>query len=109
MPEHELLIWRADAQRLKHLRLQLRLVDSNATAADLHTVENHVVGFGTNLGKLFLVIEQRQVIGFRPRKRMVHRVPLVFLRAELEERKICDPEKIPEFFAGNEFLDLGYA
>src|SRR5438067_6119429 len=26
---------------------------------------------------------------------MMHRVPFVFLRTPLEERKICDPEKIP--------------
>src|SRR5882724_5456782 len=96
MAEEQSLIFRADAERFEHFRLQFWLVNSNAAAADLDTIQNDVVRFGANLWKL-LRLKQRHVFRFRSCKGMMHGVPFVFFRAPLEERKVCDPKKIPDF------------
>src|SRR6266700_161856 len=69
-------------------------MDSHAAAADLDAVQNNVVRFRTNFGKLLLV-EQREIFRSRSGERVVHRVPFVLLGAPLQQRKICDPKKIP--------------
>src|ERR1700719_4478659 len=94
-----------DAERLEHFVLQLLLIDSHAAATDLHAVQNHIVSLGSNLGK-FLRVKQRNILGFRPGEWMMHRVPFVFFCAPLEERKICDPEEMPDFAGRYEILHV---
>ena len=83
----------ADPEHFEHFFLQLRLVNSHAAAADLDAVENDVVGFRPNLGKFASLTSKRHVLGFRSRERMMHRVPFVFLRAPLQQRKIVTQRK----------------
>src|SRR6266446_7527429 len=66
-----------------------------SAAANLHAVEDDVVGFRASFRKL-LCFEQRQVFCLRPRKRMMDRVPFVVFRAPLHEREIRYPEEVPD-------------
>ena len=59
MAEHRLLIFLTDAEDSEHFRLQIRLVNSDAAAADLDAIQDDVVSFGAHFGVSFLV-EQRQ-------------------------------------------------
>src|ERR1051326_899670 len=83
-----------DPERFEHFVLQLRLIDSHAAAADLHAVQNDVIGLGANLRKFFR-FKQPHVLRFGTRERIMHPVPLVFLRPPFNKREVCDPEKIP--------------
>src|SRR5207245_6031420 len=69
-------------------------MDSHAAAADLDAVQNDVICFRANFRKLLLV-EQREIFRFWSRERVMHRVPLVLFGVPLQQRKICDPKKIP--------------
>jgi hypothetical protein len=55
MTKLRLPIFRADTESLEHFVLQFRLVNSHAAATDLDTIQNDVVRFGTNIGKLLFV------------------------------------------------------
>src|SRR4030095_5918560 len=105
MAELRFSSFRADPKRLEHFFLQLRFVDSHAAAADFHTVQDNVVSLRANLGK-FLRLKQRHVPGFRSSEWMMHRVPFVFVRTPFEKRKVCDPEKIPDFASRHKLLYL---
>src|SRR5260370_36706278 len=105
MAKLRLTIRRADAERLEHLALHPRLVNTKAAAADFHSVQDDVISLGANLGK-FLCLKQRHVLGFRTSERMMHRVPFVFVRAPFEKRKICDPKEIPDFTSGHKLSHL---
>src|SRR5437762_13300331 len=94
MTEHRLSILRADAERLEHFFLQLRLMDSHAAAADLHAVENDVVSFRTALGKFVPIVQERKVLRFGSGVRMMDRVPFVGFSAPLHQRKISYPEAL---------------
>ena len=96
-------IVRFDTERLEHFVLQFRLVDSHAAAANLNAVQNHVISLSANFGKFFF-FKQQHVLGFRPGEWMMHRVPFVFIRTPFEERKIYDPEEIPDFAGRHELL-----
>src|SRR5207249_8424980 len=100
-----LSIFRADTERFEHFFLQLRLMYPNTAAADLDTVEHNIVGLGANFPKL-LCLKQRNVFRFWSCERMMHRVPFVFLGAPFEERKICNPEEIPDFGSRRKLLHL---
>ena len=91
MPKHRLLILFAYTERLKHFFLQVWLMNSHAAAADLHAVEHNVVSFRADLGEFVFIIEQRHIFRFGPREGMMHRVPLVLLRTELQKRKVVNP------------------
>src|ERR1044071_380015 len=81
-------------ERLEHFFLQRRFIDSHATAANLNAVQNNVVSLGPNLGK-FLRLKQRHILRFRSSEWMMHGVPFVVLSTPFEERKICNPKKVP--------------
>src|SRR2546430_15815185 len=100
MTNHCLSILRADAERLEHFFLQLRLMDSHAAAADLNAVENNVVSFRTDLGKFVPIVQERKVLRFGSGERMMDRIPFVVFSAPLHQRKICYPEEIPDVRAG---------
>src|SRR5437762_7061491 len=88
-------IRQADTKNLEQFVLQRRLVNTNATAADFHTVQDDVISLSANLRK-FLRVKQRHVLGFGSSEWMMHRVPFVFVRTPFEKRKVCDPKKIPD-------------
>src|SRR5215472_3512694 len=94
MAELRFSSFRADPKRCEHFFLKLRFVDSHAAAANLDAVQNNVVSLGANLGK-FLCLKQRLVFGFRSGEWMMHCVPFVVVSAPFQERKVCNPEKIP--------------
>src|SRR5204863_3343965 len=96
MTEHRLSILRADAERLEHFLLQLRLMDSHAAATDLNAVENNVVSFRTDLGKFVRIVQERKVLRFGSGERMMDRIPFIFFRAPLHQRKIRHPEEVPD-------------
>src|SRR6185369_3111596 len=105
MAKEKLLFLFADPEDAEHFRLQLRLMDADAAAADLDSVQDHIVGFGPHLG-ITLLVEQRQVFGFRPGKGMMNGVPLVGRGVELEERKLRYPKKVEYLRAFRQALDL---
>ena len=92
-PNKYLLIFVADAEHAEHFLLQIRFVNPNAAAADLDAIQDNVVSFGAHFAE-FLLVEQRHIFRFRSGKRMMHRVPFIFLGAPLQERKIGHPKKI---------------
>ena len=49
--EKILLVWR-NAEHFKHLRLQFTLVNPNAPAPDLYSIENDIIGLGANFTEL---------------------------------------------------------
>src|SRR5204862_4325251 len=98
-----LLILCVNSERREHLLLQLPLVNTNAAAADFHPVKNDVVRLGTDVWKC-LGLKQRHVLRFRSCEWMMHGVPFVFLRAPFKERKICYPQKVPDFSGRGELL-----
>src|SRR5438270_10538186 len=100
MTEHRLSILRTDAECFEHFLLQLWLMDSHAAAADLHAVEHDVVSFRTDLGKFVPIVHERKVLGFGSGERMMDRIPFIFFRAPLHQRKIRYPEEIPDVRAG---------
>ena len=101
-----LLIFLAHAERRENLRLQLRFVNPDAAAAQLHAVQDDIVRFRAHLAEL-LRFEFRDVLGLRPGERMMHRVPFVFLGAESHERKVGHPEKVELAGARGQLLHLG--
>jgi len=120
MTEHRLSILRTDPKCFEHFLLQLRLMDSHAAASNLHTVEDDVVSFRTDLGKLVPIVQERNILRFGSGERMMDRVPFIFFGAPLQQREIRYPEEVPDVRAGvragrafnrgaKQVLDLGNA
>ena len=108
MAKHDLLVFLVHTEDREHLRLQVRLVNPDAAAADLDAVEDDVVGLGAHFAVAFF-FEQREVVGVRAGERMMDRVPLVFRGVELQEREIGDPEEIELLRVFRQALDFGDA
>src|SRR5437870_9539014 len=75
-------------------------MDSHAAAADLNAVENNVVSFRASLGKFVPIVQERKVLRFGSGERMMDRIPFIFFRAPLHQRKIRYPEEVPDVRAG---------
>src|SRR5438874_13800341 len=75
-------------------------MDSHAATADLNAVENNVVSFGADLGKFVPIVQERKVLRFGSGERMMDRIPFIFFRAPLHQRKIRYPEEVPDVRAG---------
>src|SRR5438552_13299265 len=75
-------------------------MDSHAATADLNAVEHDVVSFRTDLGKFVPIVQERKVLRFGSGERMMDRIPFIFFRAPLHQRKIRYPEEVPDIRAG---------
>src|SRR5205823_10358389 len=112
MAKLRLLLFCAYAEGFEHFRLQLRLMNADAAAADFDSVSDYVVGIGAHFAEFFL-LKQRKIFGFRSGEGMMDRVPFIFLGAPLHQRKICHPEKVQVraglAFNRSQTLDFRYA
>ena len=79
-----------ETKYLEHLLLKLPIVDTKRATANLNTIADKVVSYGTNL--LRSSIKQRYVIGIRHRKRMVCCHQALFLITPLEKREVNNPK-----------------
>ena len=70
--------------------LQLAVVDTDGTATHFNTVDNHIVGIGTNSSRIG--VKQRNVFRLRRGERMVHSIEALVFFAPLEEREIDHPQ-----------------
>ena len=93
--EAELLLrlLRCEAKLLEHLLLNVSLVDTNRTTAELCTVEDDIVCLRT-YGAL-IGIDHREVLLHRHRERMMHRLVTAELIGPLEHRELGYPEELP--------------
>ena len=80
-----------EAQTFEDQRLQLRIVNTDRTAADLGAVADEVVGVGAHASRIAL--EVLHVLGFGRREGVVHGVEALRLVVPLEHRKIHDPQR----------------
>lgn len=79
-----------ESEHLKHLLLQLRVVDTERTAAHLDAVADEVVGLGAHL--LGMLVQEREIVGVGHGEGMVGGHEALLLVAPLEEREIDDPQ-----------------
>lgn len=79
-----------ESEHLKHLLLQLRVVDTERTAAHLDAVADEVVGLGAHL--LRMLVQEREIVGVGHGEGMVGGHEALLLVAPLEEREIDDPQ-----------------
>ena len=77
------------AEHLEQPRLHLRVVDTDAAAADLVAVDDQVVRLGLHLARVGF--QQRQVLVPRGRERMVVGRPALLLLVPDERREVDDP------------------
>ena len=93
--EAELLLrlLRCEAELLKHLLLNVGLVDTNRTTAELCTVQNDIVCLRAN--RALIGIDHREVLLHRHRERMMHRLVTAELVRPLEHRELGDPKELP--------------
>jgi len=86
----QLRILGTDAEQRQHLSLQRRVVDTNAPAAELQSVQHDVVRERTHfLGRR---IEQLEIVRVRRREWMMHRAQRAVLLAT-EQWEIRDPQE----------------
>ena len=76
---------------LEHARLEFRIVDADAAAAELGAVEHDVVGLRAHL--FGIAVEQRHVFGLGRGERVVHADEAAFVVA-FHQRKIDDPREL---------------
>src|SRR6516162_2408272 len=92
MPKQFLLLFRSNSQYIKHLSLQILLVNSDTASPNFHAIQHDVVGFRSNF-RIFARCEKSDVLSFGPGKGVMHSAPLLFDRVKAEQRKIQHPEK----------------
>ena len=80
---------RREANGFQYLFLKIRIVNAEAAAADLYTVQHHVVGVGLDPSRISGEI--RHIFVAWRGKGMVHGFPTLFLVAVFKHRKIHHP------------------
>ena len=80
-----------EAQQFEHLLLQLRVVDTDRTAADLRAVADEVVGVGPHATGV--AVQVLYVFELGRGERMVHGVVTLGLVVPLEQREVDDPQR----------------
>ena len=80
-----------EAQQFEHLLLQLRVVDTDRTAADLRAVADEVVGVGTHAARV--AVEELDVLEFGRGEGVVHGVVTLRLVVPLEQREVHHPQR----------------
>ena len=80
-----------EAQAREDRGLQLGIVDTDRTAADLGTVADEVVGVGAHAARV--AFEVGHVLGFGRGEGVMHRVEALRLVVPLEHREIHDPQR----------------
>ena len=93
MPKQFFLLFGVDPEHLKHFGLQILLVYSDATAADLDTVKHDIVRLGSHFA-VFAGVQKPEVLLFRAREWVMHRAPLVLRRIKSQQWKVQDPEEL---------------
>ena len=83
-------------------------MDPQASAADLHAVQNHIIGDSADFG-IFPSLEQRGIFSLLACERMVNRIPFLFLIAPGEKREVDDPEEVQLRGIFDEFQNFGNA
>ena len=81
-----------EADDLKHLLLDVALVDTDTAAAEFDAVEDNVVCFRTDAAGI--CIDAFPILFHRHGERMVHGYITVFLLGPLKKREVHDPEEI---------------
>ena len=79
-----------EAKHLKHLLLDIILVDSNTTTTDLVTIQYDIVCFCTDLSKIS-ALDQRDIFIHQHGEWMVHCCVTVFFFVPLKKRELCYP------------------
>ena len=82
----------SETENLKHLSLQLSIVDTQTSTTDLDTIAHKVVGLGTYL--LWLCLKQGNVGGVWHSEGMMGGHKALLLVAPFEEREIDNPEAL---------------
>ena len=91
--ELELLLVRADGERLEHGGLHIGAVDPHRTTADLIAVDGEVVGLGQARARIG--VQQADVVVLGRGERVVAGVPTLLVFVVLEHREVDDPAWCP--------------
>ena len=80
-----------ESQHLEHFLLDIVLMDSDAAASDLASVQDDIISLRADRTRIR--IQQRDILVHRHRKRMMHCRISVFLLRPLQQRELSDPHK----------------
>ena len=80
-----------ESQHLKHFFLNVVLMDSDASASDLTSVQDDIISFRADCARIG--IQKRNILIHRHCEWMMHRGKSVFLLRPLQQRELCDPDK----------------
>ena len=92
-----------EPEQAEHLGLRLAVMNTNAAAAELPAVEDHIVGLRHHLARLRF--KHVQIFFTRRGERVVHRVPALLVGVPVEQREVGDPGQLPLAFR-NQVLSL---
>ena len=84
-------LFRCESQYLKHLGLQLSIMDTDRTATDFNTVTYHIISIGTNGCRI--CVQQRNIFILRMGKRMMHSHQAAFFFAPFKHREVNYPKQ----------------
>ena len=79
------------SKHIKHLTLDIALMDTDTSASKLHTVQYDIVclcTYGTRIAVKFV-----QIFFHHHRERMMHCYKSLFVLAPLKQREFCNPEE----------------
>ena len=79
-------------QYLEHLRLQILVMDSDRTAAQLYAVQNDIIGVCLDCQRIG--IQKLQLIQLRAGERVMHRLERMVFFVLFEHREVNDPQQI---------------